>query len=307
MNEMYKNSVTAANKIITSDDLYNIISTMNEEITKLKKISENEEKINQRLDYQYQKWTFKDNISSLKITVNFYDNTEISFDNFNNFATIFNNRLDEIKSIYVYYHLNYSEKKENEKTNYHSNSITMWIYERKIEVNVSLDSEDEKTNHIYEMIKNKIQNAPEKYDEIISRKSSIMFNVGIAVAFIPAIIACILLLFVPTIRTLFATGIVLLPIVCCMIAFVLSGTMASWKLDDLYESIVPKKKYISYEKGYKDDIEDFTNTSEILIGKNTHNFEKRNQIRTIYNKYKKYIPYEIGVLIILSIIVVFLK
>ena len=80
---------------------------MNEEITKLKKISENEEKINQRLDYQYQKWTFKDNISSLKITVNFYDNTEISFDNFNNFATIFNNRLDEIKSIYVYYHLNY--------------------------------------------------------------------------------------------------------------------------------------------------------------------------------------------------------
>ena len=50
---------------------------------------------------------------------------------------------------------------------------------RKIEVNVSLDSEDEKTNHIYEMIKNKIQNAPEKYDEIISRKSSIMFNVEI--------------------------------------------------------------------------------------------------------------------------------
>ena len=174
MNEMYKNSVTAANKIITSDDLYNIISTMNEEITKLKKISENEEKINQRLDYQYQKWTFKDNISSLKITVNFYDNTEISFDNFNNFATIFNNRLDEIKSIYVYYHLNYSEKKENEKTNYHSNSITMWIYERKIEVNVSLDSEDEKTNHIYEMIKNKIQNAPEKYDDIITTKNRII-------------------------------------------------------------------------------------------------------------------------------------
>ena len=51
MNEMYKNSVTAANKIITSDDLYNIISTMNEEITKLKNINENEEKINQKLNY----------------------------------------------------------------------------------------------------------------------------------------------------------------------------------------------------------------------------------------------------------------
>lgn len=296
MQDMYNDTVTAANKIISYNDLYDIFLAMNDEITKWQKVSKNEEMNNQRLEYRYQKWTFKDSASSLKISLNFYDDTEIKFDNFNNFATVFNNRLEEIKNIYVHY-----------RTEYHTNSITMYIYENKIDVNVSLDSNDDKTNHIFEMIKSKINNAPEKYDNVIKNKSSIMFKVGIALAFIPAIIICILLLFVPTLRMLFANGIVLFPIVCCMTAFVLSGTMSAWKLEDLYKNIVPSKKYISYEKGYKDDIDKFTSTSEILIGKNTHNMENRKQIMEFYNKYKKYLPYEIGAIAILSLIVIFLK
>ena len=307
MQEMYNGSVTAANKIIGYDDLYDIFLAMNDEITKWQKVSKNEEMTNQRLEYKYQKWTFKDSTSSYKISLNFYDDTEIKFDNFNNFSAIFNNRLEEVKSIYVHYYLSYSEKKQDERIEYHTNSITMWIYEDKMEVNVSLDSNDGKTNHIYEMIKDKLNNAPEKYDSVIRNKSSIMFKVGVSLAFIPAIIVCILLLFVPTLRMIFANSIVLFPIACCMLAFTLSGTMSAWKLEDLYKNIVPSKKYISYEKGYKDDIDRYTNTSEILIGKKTHNMENSKQIMEIYDKYKKYIPYEIGVIVILSLIVIFLK
>ena len=78
-------------------------------------------------------------------------------------------------------------------------------------------------------------------------------------------------------------------------------------LEDLYKNIVPDKKYISYEKEYKDDIDRYVETSEILIGKNAHNLENRKQIMEEYKKYKKYLPYEIGALIILSIIVMLLK
>ena len=307
MQDIYNGSINAANKIITYNDLIDIFNAMNEEFTKCMKVNDTETKVNQRIDYQYQKWTFKDSSSSYKMSINFEDDTEIHFDNFNNFITTFNNRLEEIKDIYIYYHLSYSEKEEDKQETYHTNSITMYIYKHKIEINVSLDSNDGKTNHIYEMIKDKINNAPEKYDEVIRRKSSIKFSVGIAIAFIPAIIVCILLLFVPTIRTLFATGMIVLPIACCMIAFVLSSTMSSWKLDELYKNITPKKEYISYEKGYKDDIDDYTNSSEILIGKNIHNLENRKQIKEIYNKYKKYIPFEIGIILIVSIIAIFLK
>ena len=306
MQETYNGSVTAANKIISYNDLYEIFSAMNEEITKWLKVSKNEEMMNQRLDYQYQKWTFRDSASSFNISLDFYDDTEIKFDNFNNFATVFNNRLEEVKNIYVHYYLSYSEN-INGKTEYHTNSITMWIYEYKMEINVSLDSNDGKTNHIYEIIKNKLNTAPEKYDDIIRNKNKIMSKVGLAVAFITSIIICTLLLFIPTLRILFANSYVLFPITCSMVAFLLTGTMATWKLDDLYKNIVPDKKYVSYEKGYKDDIDEYTNTSEILIGKNIHNMENRKKIMEIYDKYKKYIPYEIGVLILLSIIVIFLK
>lgn len=255
------------------------------------------------LDYSHQVWTFKDSDSRLHFAINFYDDTQIKFDNYNNFVTIFNNRLEEIKSIYVGYYLSYSVSSPEVKSEWYNQSITMWIYETKAEINVSLSSHDDKMNDVYELIKNKILNSPIKYDDVIKKKSSINSTVGLAISLIPAIILCTLLLFVPTIRSVFAMNFVLYPISCLTIAFLLSGTMSAWKLEDLYKNIVPDKKYISYEKEYKDDIDRYVETSEILIGKNAHNLENRKQIMEEYKKYKKYLPYEIGALIILSIIV----
>lgn len=303
---MYDDSIKVANKIISYNDLLEIFTKMHEDFEKYKKIYKNEEIKNKMLDYRYQVWTFKDMSSDLHFTVNFYDDTNIKFDNYNNFYTVFNNRVEEIKSIYVRYSLNYSTASPNEKSEYYNQSISMWIYEKKAEINLSLSSQDKKMDNIYELIKSKIANAPAKYDDVVKKKGSISSTVGVALAMIPSIIICTLLLFIPSLRMVFSASVVLYPIVCSMIAFLLSGTMASWKLEDLYKSIVPDKKYINYEKGYRDDIDKYIETSEILIGKNFHNLENRRQIMKEYNKYKKYLSYEIGVLIILSIIVIFI-
>ena len=303
---MYDDSIKVANKIISYNDLLEIFTKMHEDFEKYKKIYKNEEVKNKMLDYRYQVWTFKDTSSDLHFTVNFYDDTNIKFDNYNNFYTVFNNRIEEIKSIYVRYSLNYSTASPNERSEYYNQSISMWIYENKAEINLSLNSRDKKMDNIYELIKSKIANAPVKYDDVVKKKGSISSTVGVALAMIPSIIICILLLFIPSLRMVFSASVVLYPIVCSLIAFLLSGTMASWKLEDLYKSIVPDKKYINYEKGYRDDIDKYVETSEILIGKNFHNLENRRQIMEEYNKYKKYLPYEIGMLIILSIIVIFI-
>lgn len=303
---MYDDSIKVANKIISYNDLLEIFTKMHEDFEKYKKIYKNEEVKNKMLDYRYQVWTFKDTSSDLHFTVNFYDDTNIKFDNYNNFYTVFNNRIEEIKSIYVRYSLNYSTTSPNERSEYYNQSISMWIYENKAEINLSLNSRDKKMDNIYELIKSKIANAPVKYDDVVKKKGSISSTVGVALAMIPSIIICILLLFIPSLRMVFSASVVLYPIVCSLIAFLLSGTMASWKLEDLYKSIVPDKKYINYEKGYRDDIDKYVETSEILIGKNFHNLENRRQIMEEYNKYKKYLPYEIGMLIILSIIVIFI-
>ena len=76
MQEMYNNSLSANNKIINYNDLVDIFNAMNEEITKWMKIYESEERNNQRIDYKYQKWTFKDSSSSYKMSINFEDDTD---------------------------------------------------------------------------------------------------------------------------------------------------------------------------------------------------------------------------------------
>ena len=82
---MYNDTITVSNKIITSEDLVDIFTRMYEQLNEYKKIYEAEEKRNRMLDHKYEKWSFKDSNSSLSFTINFYDNTEIKFDNFNNF------------------------------------------------------------------------------------------------------------------------------------------------------------------------------------------------------------------------------
>ena len=72
-----------------------------------------------------------------------------------------------------------------------------------------------------------------------------------------------------------------------------------------------KKKYVGYDSTnyrsiYKDDIDKYVQTSEILIGKNVDNLKCRDKIMKYYNKYKKYIPIELGVLVFISILVLFL-
>ena len=81
---MYNDTIKVANKIITDKNLFEIFALMNEKLVSFKKIYQMEEAQNRMLEYNYQKWTFKDNGSSLSFDVNFYDDTNIKFDNYNN-------------------------------------------------------------------------------------------------------------------------------------------------------------------------------------------------------------------------------
>lgn len=308
---MYNDTIKVANKIISYEDLFDIFSKMQEKLVYYKKVSENETRKNQMLEYKYQTWTFKDSSSSLTFSVDFHDDTNIKFDNYNNFISIFNSRLQEIKSIYVHYYLSYSVQEEDRKNEYYHQTISMWIYENKASIEVSLSSEDKKIDDIYELIKSKVLNAPEKYDKVIKKKGTITTVVGLAIGFIPALIISTLLLFVPTIRHIFAVSYVLYPVCSLVLAFLIGGMFGSAKLDRYYASINPEQKYAGYDssKGksiYKDDIDKYVETSEILIGKNMDNLRCRTEIMSAYEKYKKYIPYELGTMLVLSIITLFL-
>lgn len=308
---MYNDSLKVANKIITYDDLIEIFSKMQEKIGNYQKINKIEEMKNSALDYRYQTWTFKDSGSRLYFSIEFQDYNRIEFDNYNNFITVFNNRLDEIKSVSANLSLCYNIQEEGRSSDYYFQSIGMWIYEDRMEISTSLSSADDKLTDIYELIKNKIYNAPPKYDEVIKKKGLITTIVTLGIGFIPALMISTLLIFVPTIRNIYSSSYILYPIASVFLAFVIGGTAGNSKLDKCYKCISPEKKYAGFDASsgksyYKDDVDQYITTSEILIGKNINNLECRKEIRALKDKYKKWIPYELGVMVLISIIVLFL-
>lgn len=310
---MYNDSIDVSNKIITYNDLIEIFSKMYEKFEYYKKIYNNEELQNRVLDYNYQNWTFKDAGSVLTFDVDFYDNSNIKFDKYENFIGVFNNRLHEIKYIHVNFHLMYSIKESEQNLghsdNFYSQRINIMITENKMEFEFSLNSSDKKIDDIYELIKNKIQKAPSKYSFVIAKKSTITVVIAFALGFIPVnIILFLLCILIRDIKVFFDSFVLWYPICSLILTYFIGNIIANNMLDDLYKNIVPEKVYSGYNSNtgnsiYKDDIDNYTKKSEILIGKNINNLKCRKEIRKKYEKYKKYIPYEIIVLVILTIII----
>ena len=84
---------------------------------------------------------------------------------------------------------------------------------------------------------------------------------------------------------------------------------ACYHIQNVREGIIPDKKYAGYDttehkRIYKDDIDSFISTSEILIGKKVNNLRNREAIMTEYKKYKSRIPIELIALLTITIIVI---
>lgn len=308
---MYNDTIKAENKIISSDDLTQIFQLMGETLKKYLKVSQQEEMQNRMLDIPYQNYTFKDEGSKMKVTVDFYDNTNITFDNYDNFMGIFYSRIDEIKTMDIYYALNYTvmTPAPNRSRNFYTQSIQMHINENKLDITLNLKSADSKLDEIYNFIKNKILNAPEKYDEVIRNKNKIINTVSFGAGMIPGIVITSLLLFIPVVNNIILKGYVVYPIVAVILSYMIGSMISSSKLDKYYETIVPSKKYAGYDSTnykriYKDDIDSFVGTSEILIGKKINNLDNRRMIKKVYEKYKGLIPKELIALLIVTVIVI---
>lgn len=306
---MYNDTIKVANKIISTSVLMDIFQMMNDKIKENEQICRQETIQNKIYEREYQHWTIKDFQGTIKCTFNFYDDTNITVDNYNMFITVFNKRLDEIKDMWVRYSYNYwiQDGRDQKLIRHH---IYMNIFEYKMHIEVNLSSDDNKMNDVFEFIKEKILKAPRRYDKIIKQKSFITNKIGFASGMIPSLVICTLLVFIPTIKQIYGMTYVLYPILVVILAFIIGSTIYGGKLDRLYSTISPKKKYAGYDstnhKGiYKDDIDKFVGTSEIIIGKNINNIKNRKEIIALEKKYSSYIPMELIALLVLSIIMIF--
>lgn len=308
---MHNDTIKVANKIITKDVLLEIFEKMHSELIGCNEIYEEEVKKNEGLNYKEKQWTLKNYSGSLKFDVNFHDDTSAVIDDYDYFISVFNKRLSEIKSVYVTYSIFYWEESglNDFQDKCIHQKITMYIRENAADIDSILSSKSSIMVDTYSFIKEKILTAPKKYNKIIKNKFRIIMTIEFAVGFIPAIILSIFMLFSSSMRSIFTNGMVLYPAATILLGFLFGQVLYSGKMAHLYENISPERIYAGYNKStyksiYKDDIKDYTEKSEILIGKNYNNLKDRKTIKKLYNKYKKYLPIELLIILIMSIVVV---
>ena len=305
---MYNDTIKVANKIISDTDLLEIFQKMNEEMKENIEICKQETIQNEKFERAYQHWTVKKFEGTFKCAFNFYDDTNITVDNYDAFISLFDSRLPEVKNMNIRYHYSYWIQ-DGIDQKLISQSISMDIYEYKMNITVNLSSEDQKMNDIYELIKTKILNAPERYDRIIKDKNLITYKIGFALGAIPSIAICTLLVLVPMIRQLYGMTYILYPIATIVFGLMIGVFIFTGSLERLYSTLVPSKKYAGFDstKGksiYTDDIDDYKSKSEIIIGKNINNIKNRKEIVELEEKYSKFIPTELFIILMLSILVI---
>lgn len=304
---MYNDTIKVANKIISDTDLMDIFQKMDEEMKENININRRETIQNQAYEFSYQNWTMKNFEGVFKCTFNFYDDTTVTIDNYSSFIAVFNTRLSEIKTMWVRCTFQYTIQ-NNGNSQYISQHIYMDINEHQMSIDVNLSSKDQKMNDIYTLIKQKILSAPERYDRVVRKKASITNKITFALGMIQSTILCTLLVFVPTIFELYTMTYVLYPLGTLLLGFMIGSTIVSTKIDKLYQNIIPEKKYAGYDtrRGtiYKEDIDRYVETSEIIIGKNIDNIKNRKEILSLEKKYHRYIPIELGILLFLSVLIV---
>lgn len=305
---MYYDTIKCENKIISSEALMEIFQTMNDTLKKYERIAEQEKIQNQMLERTYQKYTYNYTISKLSFQINFTDNTNISIDKFETFTGIFYSRISEIKNIHVRMASLYDTKEEGQQSISYRQYITLDISNKKMDISVELNSDDPKFDNVYNKIKEKVLGAPEKYDDVMRNKSKIVNAVTVATGMIPAIIITSIFLFVPTLNKILLKGIVVYPLVVVFLMYMIGSIIANSKLDKYYDTISPDKKYAGYDTTnhrsiYKDDMDSYINTSDILIGDKVNNLVYREKIREVYNKYKNSVMPMILILAGISVVV----
>ncbi len=307
---MYGEQINASNKIVSFDDIVDIINKMNEVLKKYVEINNKEKLQNDNVKYSEQKWTFENRGSGINYYINYNNNNQIRLDDYDSFMGLVNTRLEEIKGISLFFTLSYNIRGFGE-TKYYSENLNVFIWEDRLTIEVSSDKGENKMKEVFDYIKTKVDSAPIKYDDIIKNRTRIVLFSGLPLGLLIASIITALLLVIPEVRNIFATTYIMYPIITCMLGFLIGQFAGSILLGKYYTTIIPDQKYAGYDssKGksmYKDDVDAYVNKPEFLIGKNTHNLQNREMIKEKKDKFKKLLPIGIILIILISIIVLFL-
>lgn len=281
-----KENIVVRNKVVSMDAIMKILDLLTKE--------------NQKYEME-----MNDNKNSfIKYEITIKDNLPYICQSYDELKKQVYEKISMIEKIDCLVNVSYSLLNENNEKIDNVSYIHLVVTENLIEVIYSGYDMNSSLKDTYLFIKGIFNNCVDRYDWVVKNYYLVSYVVTNSYSYIYGTGICLLLMILKTIRGFYGSIIGFL-LIDLIISFVIGKLLFNNVITSLYGSILPNKKNVGYEKGgYKivNDIDNYTEYSEIIMGKNSFNLKNREEILELYNNRKNIFIKEIGIIIGLSII-----
>lgn len=313
---MNDNRFYITNKIITLEQIKEISEYFEKYKEEYLKLFKEDKEKNQDLSYSEKREKYSS--GECKVTYSIQDerNNINKLDDYQWFSHSLETPQDisnitiEFSISYFDYSLGYdTSSEESHKHGY----IELIIYDNSVYTTMTQKGLNDEMNKINSYVNAILNRGEDRYNDIIKKQNIINILLSLSIGFFFSYILIIILLLNKDstfISSIFNNPIIIF-ILQLFCSVVLGSIFAFPILSGLYENIAPIsrpfKNNITGEYNYKKDVSDFTEQSEVFIGKKYLNSEKRNKIRKIYEISKKILLFHIIISLLFMLILYIIK
>jgi len=305
--EQTQAKINAVNKIISVDALVGIFEAIEQADQTMKEAAAREVQENEPLIYQKQNFKAEGYRMGFNARVTLKNESRLECKTPRDLINYLKTRAFEAEGIFVFVDFHYNERAPEKKTVFHSEEIVMSIREQTFGVKYSMYNAAA-VNQIIHKIQQTIAEAPEKMTDVMANQPIVISKIGLGVGLIPGMLLACIGFAVPQFRTFYGQ----IPGIFFLISLVLGvavGILIAAKMvEPLYHSIVGRQRYAGYNKKthqsmYRDDMDDYSSTAEVLIGSKVDGLRKRQKLDEYQKKFGKLILPELLVVLVASVIV----
>ena len=280
------------NKQVPLETIIKVADYLEDYKEKYDKKFEVEENKNKDIPYGEKNYELENGSTIIKYMINFKNGKNITESDYNWFVgNLVNPSI--IKDISIDLYMSYYTKSTNSKYNDVPNKVNTSLYFREFDITVDVDTtnQENEAHNVYSEIMNILEDNEERYNKTIKNRKlriqSFCISIGIILSYILFLALKINASNIyPFIAEILNNKYVIV-FGQWFVATLLGNVISYWYILSIYKPLLPDTKYAGYNYSanrgnYTDDVDDYTEHSEIHFGKYWDAEKRRTKIEKIY-------------------------
>lgn len=300
------------NKQISLEQIIRVADYLEDYKDKYDKKFELEENKNKNIPYGEKQWEYQNGSTSISYTIEFKNGKNIKENNYNWFVGNLN-QANTIKSIQIDLFISFYTKNSGSTTNdvYNKVGISLWFREFDANIDVNTTNQENEAHNLYSEVMNILEDNDDRYNKTIRhrkiRTQCFTISIGIVLSYILYLILKLNPNVLPVEMAQYLNNKLVLIFGQWFVAILSGNLLSYWFMLAIYRPLLPDTKYAGYNSStyksvYKDDIDDYTEHSEIHFGKYWDAEKRRNKIEKIYKITNKIILVQLVISVILFLV-----